>query len=64
MRGADQRLDLEVHQPVQRVFGNRAQEVAVRALLDLLDQCHGVVGHRRIRGRGRVWQLDLTEDAR
>ncbi len=62
--GADQRLDLEVHQPVQRVLGDGAQEIAIRALLDLLDQCHSVVGHRGVLGRDRVLQLDPTKDAR
>ena len=44
--GADQAIDLELHQPLERVGGDGAQKIAVGTGLDLVEQkCHRVVGH-------------------
>jgi len=59
--GADQAVHLELHQPLERVGGDGAQEVAVGTGLDLVEQkCHRVVGHHASLGLGLVSQLDLT----
>ena len=59
--GADQAIDLELHQPLERVGGDGAQKVAVGTGLDLVEQkCHRVVGHHASLGLGLVSQLDLT----
>jgi len=59
--GADQAIDLELHQPLERVGSDGAQKVAISAGLDLVEQkCHRVVGHHASLGLGLVLQLDLT----
>ena len=51
--GADQAIDLELHQPLERVGGDGAQKIAVGTGLDLVEQkCHRVVGHHASLGFG------------
>src|SRR4051794_2587482 len=51
--GTDQAIDLELHQPLECVGGDGAQEVAVGTGLDLVKQkCHRVVGHHASLGPG------------
>jgi hypothetical protein len=59
--GADQAIDLELHQPLERVGRDGAQKVALGTGLDLVEQkCQRVVGHHASLGSGPVSQLDLT----
>ena len=48
--GADQRLDVGVHDDLQHRLGQRTQEIAVVGLLDRFDQRHSVFGHRGLLG--------------
>jgi hypothetical protein len=44
--GADQAINLELHQPLERVGRDGTQKVAISAGLDLVEQkCHRILGH-------------------
>jgi hypothetical protein len=58
-RGADQALDVGLHQQLQHRLGNGAQEVAFSGLLHELGQGHPLLGHRVLR-RGRVKRDNST----
>jgi len=57
--GPDHALDVGLHQQLQHRLGDRAQEVAVVGLLQQLDQCHSVLGHRVLH-RSRVKRSNST----
>ena len=48
--GADQAFDIGFHQDLQHRLGNHAQEIAVPALLQRLDQCQSLFSHRVLGG--------------
>jgi hypothetical protein len=47
--GADQALGVGLHEHLQHGLRHRPQEVALAALLERLDECHPVLGHRVLR---------------
>lgn len=44
--GADHPVHLELHQPLQHQLGHLLQEIAGATLLQQLQQCHFLLGHR------------------
>ena len=58
----DDVLHIGVHDPLQGGLGNGLQEIAVVALLNDLQNAHGVVGHRGLRGQARSRKLDLDQN--
>ena len=44
--GADQAFDIGFHQNLQHGLRNGSQKIAFAALLQQLDRCHSLVGHR------------------
>ena len=59
-RGADQALDIGLHQNLQHSFRHGAQEIALAALLQQLDKRHSVVGHRILDAFGGAWKFHLS----
>jgi hypothetical protein len=57
--GADHAFHIGLHQQLQHRLGERTQEVAVVGLLQQLDQCHPLLGHRVLR-RLRVKRINST----
>jgi len=57
---ADHAVDVGLHQELQHDLGGGTQEVAVVGLLQQLDPCHSLLGHRGLRrsailGRSARW---------
>jgi hypothetical protein len=50
--GAAEVIDLELHQPLQRGCRQFLQEIGAVGLLDQLEKCHLLIGHRVISGYG------------
>jgi hypothetical protein len=44
--GANQPLDLELHQALQHQLGQVLQKITAAALLQQLQECHSLFGHR------------------
>ena len=58
------RLDLQVHHAISGKGQQLADKVAVRPLLDQLDQGHPVIGHRRLLLQVQLRNRTLAEDRR
>jgi hypothetical protein len=50
--GADQPLDIGLHQDLQHALRHGSQEIAIAALLQQLGQRHSLFGHRVLGGLG------------
>ena len=57
--GADQALDIGLHQNLQHRLSHGSQKIAITALLQQVNQRHSVVGHR-ILGGSRVKRCNST----
>jgi hypothetical protein len=63
--GADQSLSIELHQPLQHRLGQLLQKIPAAALLQQLEKCHSLLGHRvHLQSSVERQQPNLTEEAR